>query len=73
MESVLKHIKYIVDPNVTEEELDREIWKNTKWDGMSFSRESDWNNYGSEYASPVFAFENGDRVVIDKQGNIVEL
>lgn len=56
--------------NLTEEELERQIWKNTKYEGMSFKRMGDWNNYGSKYASPMFAFENGDQVVIDRNGDI---
>ena len=49
---------------------DRRIWKGTKYQGMKFSMESTWDNYDKTYASPVFSFENGDRVVIDRQGNI---
>ncbi len=52
---------------------DRRIWKDTKYQGMKFTLESTWNNYDKTYASPVFVFENGNRVVIDKRGNIVEL
>ena len=52
---------------------DRRIWNGTKYQGMKFSMESTWDNYNKTYASPVFVFENGNRVVIDKQGNIVEL
>ncbi len=52
---------------------DRRIWKGTKYQGMKFSMESTWDNYNKTYASPVFVFENGNRVVINKQGNIVEL
>ena len=52
---------------------DRRIWKGTKYQGMKFSMESTWDNYNKTYASPVFIFENGNRVVINKQGNIVEL
>ena len=52
---------------------DRRIWKGTKYQDMKFTLESTWNNYDKTYASPVFVFENGNRVVIDRQGNIVEL
>ena len=52
---------------------DRRIWRDTKYQGMKFSMESTWDNYDKTYASPVFVFENGNRVVIDKQGNIIEL
>lgn len=52
---------------------DRRIWKGTKYQGMKFYMESTWDNYDKTYASPIFVFENGNRVVIDKQGNIVEL
>ena len=52
---------------------DRRLWKGTKYQGMKFSMESTWDNYNKTYASPVFVFENGNRVVINKQGNIVEL
>lgn len=65
--------KHIFDPNVTEEELDREIWKNTKYAGMSFTREGDWTNFDQTYASPVFVFENGDKVVFDRCGELVVL
>ena len=49
---------------------DRRLWKGTRYQGMRFTRESTWYNYDKTYASPVFSFENGDRMVIDKQGNI---
>jgi hypothetical protein len=49
---------------------DRRLWKGTRYQGMMFTRESTWANYDKTYASPVFSFENGDRVVIDRQGNI---
>lgn len=52
---------------------DRRIWKGTKYQGMKFTLESTWDNYDKTYASPVFLFENGSRVVIDKQGNIINL
>ena len=66
----LKHLKLVIDPNITEEQLDKDMWKGTKYEGMSFNRESDWTNFDQTYASPVFSFENGDRVVIDRHGNI---
>ncbi len=65
--------KYIFYPNVTEEELDMEMWKNTKYYGMKFTREGNWANFDHTYASPVFVFENGDRVVFDRYGEIKEL
>ena len=57
----------------SEEQADRDMWNGTRYQGMKFTRESDWNNYDRTYASPVFAFENGDRVVYDRRGNIVVL
>lgn len=69
----LTHIKNLFNLDLTEEELDKEIWKNTKYAGMKFVRESGWDDYDKTYASPVFSFENGERVVIDKQGNIMNL
>ena len=70
MGSLLKYIKHIFNNNVTEEELDRDMWKNTKYYGMKFTREGDWTNFDQTYASPVFVFENGDRVVFDRYGEI---
>ncbi len=52
---------------------DRRIWKGTKYQGMKFTLESTWDNYDKTYASPVFVFENGNKVVIDKQGNIINI
>ena len=52
---------------------DERIFKDTKYEGMKFVRESGWDNYDRSYASPVFSFENGDRVVFDKYGEIVLL
>lgn len=52
---------------------DESIFKDTKYEGMKFVRESGWDNYDRSYASPVFSFENGDRVVFDKYGEIVLL
>lgn len=66
----LTHIKNLFNLDLTEEELDKEIWKNTKYAGMKFVRESGWDDYDKTYASPVFSFENGDRVVFNKYGCI---
>jgi hypothetical protein len=35
--------------------------------------ESGWDDFDKKYASPVFRFDNGERVVIDRTGNIVVL
>ena len=56
-----------------EEQADREMWNGTRYQGMKFTRESSWNNYDRQYACPVFAFENGDRVVYNRAGEIVVL
>lgn len=59
---------------MTEKELDEMIFKGTKYDGLDFVRESEWSEYDCiNYASPVFKFENGDRVVIGKDGTIIIL
>ena len=52
---------------------DEDIFKGTMYDGMKFVRESGWDDYDKTYASPVFAFENGDRVVINRVGDIIVL
>lgn len=55
------------------------LFENTRFANMSFTREFEWDkltdlwNRGYQYVSPVFLFENGQRIVIDKQGNIVEI
>lgn len=66
-------MSYFLNPYLTEEELDKQIWENTKYEGMNFTREGDWVNFDKTYASPVFHFENGDRAVFDKCGKIVVL
>ena len=50
----LTHIKNLFNLDLTEEELDKEIWKNTKYAGMKFVRESGWDDYDKTSASPVF-------------------
>ena len=52
---------------------DEYIFKGTKYEGMKFVRESGWDDYDMKYASPVFSFENGDRVVFDRYGEIILL
>lgn len=52
---------------------DRRLWKNTRYNGMKFTMESGWDDFDKKYASPVFRFDNGERVVIDRTGNIVVL
>lgn len=71
--SKLKHFKNIFNPNLTEEELDRDMFKNTKYAGMSFTRQGDWTNFDQTYSTPVFIFENGDHVVFDRYGELVVL
>ena len=52
---------------------DEYIFKGTMYEGMKFVRESGWDDYDQTYASPVFSFENGDRVVFDRFGEILKL
>ena len=57
----------------SEEKADRDMWNGTRYQGMKFVRESPWDNFDRKYACPVFSFENGDRVVYDRRGEIVVL
>ena len=66
----LKHFKYF---NLSEEEMDKRLFGKTRYDGMKFTLEGDWGHLYKDYASPVFVFENGDRVVFDKYGELVVL
>lgn len=61
------------EPDLNNLSSDEYIFKDTKYEGMKFVRESGWDDYDRNYASPVFAFENGDRVVFDRYGEIVVL
>lgn len=66
----LKYFKYL---NLSEEEMDKRLFRKTKYKGMKFTLEGDWTNLYEDYASPVFVFENGDRVVFDRRGELVVL
>ena len=66
----MTHFKKI---DLNNETSDEPIFKDTRYEGMKFIRESGWDDYDKTYASPVFAFENGDRVVFDRYGEIVLL
>ena len=61
------------EPDLNNLSSDEYIFKGTQYEGMKFVRESGWDDYDTAYASPVFSFENGERVVFDRQGNIVNL
>ena len=61
------------EPDLNNLSSDEYIFKDTKYEGMKFVRESGWDDYDMKYASPVFSFENGDRVVFDRYGEIVLL
>jgi hypothetical protein len=61
------------EPDLNNSTSDEPIFKGTKYEGMKFVRESGWDDYDRKYASPVFAFENGDRVVFDRYGTLVVL
>lgn len=68
MSNILNYFE--MSKSKTDKELDEEMFKGTKYEGMQFIREYEGDNY---YASPVFRFANGDRVVINKMGNIMVL
>ena len=53
------------EPDLNNLSSDDYIFKDTKYEGMKFVRESGWDDYDRTYASPVFSFENGDRVVFE--------
>ena len=57
-------------PELTVEESDRLLFDHTRYAGMSFTYETTWDNYDKTYSSPIFLFENGDRVVFDHYGVI---
>ena len=61
------------EPDLNNLSSDEYIFKGTKYEGMKFVRESGWDDYDRKYASPVFAFDNGERVVFDRFGEIVVL
>ena len=61
------------EPDLNNLSSDEYIFKDTKYEGMKFVRESGWDDYDKTYASPVFAFDNGERVVFDRFGEIVVL
>ena len=67
--AIFEDIKNCVN-SVKNKRLDRSIFNGTKFDGKKFTMESGWDNFETEYASPVFVFNRGERVVIDRCGNI---
>jgi len=63
--------------SMTLDDYDREMFEKTQWSGMKFEREESWKEYSNrefrEYASPVFKMENGDRVVVNRMGELITL
>lgn len=63
-----KCVKLRQQAELTVDEADRLMFEHTKYEDMPFIRETTWDNYDKKYASPVFKFKNGDRVVFDHYG-----
>jgi len=66
--------------NMSDHELDADMFKNSPYAGMSFERLDDWNDnfYAAEwnnyqYSSPRFKFENGDIIAVNKEGELIKI
>lgn len=62
-------------PHKAVDNLDRLMFKGTKYENMDFYREVEWEDFkgDGELSTPVFVFDNGDRVAFDKKKNLIIL